>query len=143
MIRNPSIQAALRDAANNQVFNLVGEGSPISGESGTGRGVAGIGSTYTNLSNGVRYFNEGTPLCPYWTPISMLQPGLLAWFTDFRDGLGKALADTAATATISGSGVRVFGDGIAETDSGLVVAIGEDGAIASLTTTDEANHVAA
>jgi len=130
----------------NQVFDLVGTGGPLSGSSSradvkpTGLGVAGFGSTYTDLTNGSVYINEGTKTNVYWTPISFNQPGILGWRTDFRNGVGKAHADTAAIATLVESGVKICGEGIAETDSGVVVAIGEGGPIATITTTDEVAH---
>ena len=138
-------QAMLRNWIDNGVVNICGSGARVSGtgSASTGKGVCGIGSTYTNTVTGVVYFNEGTALSPYWTPINLAHPSLLSWFSDFRDGVGKAIADTAATVTIPGSGIRVFGQGIAETDSGFTVAIGEDGPIGSLITTDEDAHLAA
>lgn len=124
-----------------------GAGFPKSGTSGTtvntrlGVG-AKTGAIYIDSNTGVSFVNEGTAASPYWTPTSFNQRGLLGWFTDFRDGAGKAVADTAATATLVGSGIRVHGQGIAETDSGLTVAMTEDGPVASLITTDEDEHTA-
>lgn len=141
--------ADVKNNVENGVFRLSGNGAPVSGAIGslglepTGINIAGPGSLYTDIATGVVFFNEGTAAAPYWTPINYNQRGLLSWFSDFRDGVGKALADTATTLTAGGSGIRTFGQGIDETDSGLVIAIGEDGAIGSLTTTDEAAHVAA
>lgn len=149
--------AGLKSQVENGVVNIAGVGAPVSGigvysASGhggtiqtpaTGIGVCGTGSQYINVSNGVVYFNEGIAEAPYWSPINLLQKGLLSWFSDFRDGVGKALADTAALATLVGSGLKIFGQGIAEIDSGFVVTIAEDGAIGTLTTTDEAAHLAA
>jgi hypothetical protein len=145
MINYAGIFPSLKDRVRNGVYDLVGTGAPLSGVFGVGTGsrLAGRGSTYTNLTTGVKYWNEGSATVPYWTPESFLQSQLLSWFSDFRDGVGKAVADTAATATIAGSGIRVFGDGIAETDSGLVIAIAEDGPIGTLTVTDEVSHIAA
>ncbi len=138
-----NVIANLKNQVENGVFHLVESGAPVSGTSGTGLGIAGPGSLYTNIVNGVVYVNEGTAAAPYWTPISYLQRSLLSWFSDFRDGVGKAIADTAATATLAGSGLRVFGNAIIDTDSGLTVAIGEDGAIASLIASANANDLAA
>lgn len=149
--------ATLKNQAQNSVQDIVGAGAPISGSgiylsSGQGGGVVtpptGLGSTgpgskYIDINTGVIYFNEGTAAAPYWTPIDLFQKYILGWGSDFRAGLGKAVADTAVTVTLSDSGVRVFGQGIDETDSGFVVAIGEDGPIGTLTTTDEDAHVAA
>src|SRR6185295_17822732 len=122
---------------------LVGTVNPVSGTAGTGLGVAGLGCIYLNTATGVSFVNEGSAASPYWTPVNYFDRNTLCWASDFRDGVGKALADTAALYTIPGSGVKVFGQGIAETDSGFVVAIAEDGAIGSLTTTDEVAHLAA
>lgn len=151
MIQNPNIWSELRDRTSNGIFHLTGTGGPLSGVWGTGTGakVAGKGSTYTNLSNGVVYFNEGDATTPYWTPMNFRQPGLISWWDDFRDGASVNVASggyppllTATTAlqTFIGSGLKVVGEGIAETDSGATVAIAEDGAILTLTTTDEAAH---
>lgn len=138
-------QAILRNWVDLAAGEYKGITAPISGSGSdaTGRGVCGLGSTYTNVVTGVKYINEGTALDPYWTPVSIFQPNLLSWGSDFRDGAGKAVADTAATATIPGSGLRVFGTGIEETDSGLTVAIGEDGAIGSLIASATSGKVAA
>jgi len=136
-------QAMLKNWVENGVVSIVGTGAPISGSSGTGKSVCGPGSLYTNISNSVVYYNEGTAENPYWTPLNYFHPSLLSWFTDFRDGVGEALADTDAMFTIPGSGIRIFGQGIAEADSGMTVAIAEDGAIASITTTDEVDHLVA
>jgi len=90
------------------------------------------------------FTNEGTQLSPYWTPAGFDQAPLFAVHTDFRDRAGKTVADAGAVAFLAGSGLRVFGQGIAETDSGLVVqAAGEGGAPARLTTTNEVAHTAA
>lgn len=144
-IANKNIQAELKARTDAGIFDVVGEGAPVSGNTGeaSGYNVCGMGSFYTDVVSGMKYVNEGTAVNLYWTPVSLLSSAYLSWVTDFRDGLGKAISDTAATATISGSGIRVFGQGIAETDSGLTVAIGENGPIASLITTDEAAHLAA
>lgn len=123
-----SLQRARADAG---AFDLTGIVAPISGTSGTGVEIAGAGSIYYNTANGVVYVNEGTRTSPYWTPMNLRQPNLLAWDTDFRDGVGVAASATTAMVTLAGSGIRLFGTGIEETDSGLTVAIGEDGPIAS------------
>jgi hypothetical protein len=117
------------------------EGSPTSGTAGTGANTfAAPNSLVRDVNTGVVYVNEGTLASPYWTPQNFSQRGLYGWFTDFRDGIGKALADTAATATLVGSGLRIHGQGIAEIDSGAVVTMSDQGAIARLTTTDEDAH---
>lgn len=118
-------------------------GFPTSGTSGTGAGTyAAPGVLVRDTETGVVFVNEGTLVSPYWTPAGFAQRGLFGWYADFRDGVGKAHADTGATATIAGSGARVHGEGIAETDSGLVVTMSDQGAIGRLTTTDEDAHTA-
>lgn len=140
---------ALRDQADNNVFNIVGAGGPLSGSISradalpTGFNVCGFGSTYVDLTNGAIYVNEGTKTDLYWTPISFDQPGILGWWSNFRDSVGKAIADTAATVTLVGSGIRIFGSGINETDSGFVPAIAEDGAIGTLTASATSGKTAA
>jgi hypothetical protein len=140
--RGSSLIGSILLAGGQSLFS--GVGAPVSGTSGTGRGTAGTGSRYINRSNGAMYWNEGTAAAPYWTPVDLSQDVFLGVRTDFRSGLGKAVADTAASALIAdGSGVRVHGQGIAETDSGLTVAFAEGGPVASLITTDELEHTAA
>lgn len=136
-----NIQAMLNTNAFNKVFSFSGDGSPISGK--TGIRFAGPGSIYTDKNNGVQYLNEGTLAVPYWTPTNFFHPALLAGDTDWRDGVGKAHADTAVTISLVGSGIRIFGDGIAETDSGVVVTRDLDAPVARATTTDEDNHLVA
>jgi hypothetical protein len=98
---------------------------------------------YNGANGPVYYTNEGTKSSPYWTPVSFDQAGLRGWSTDFRDGIGTALAATDASVILA-SGVRIHGQGLAETDSGIVVTYtAELGPIARLTTTDEASHLVA
>ncbi len=119
-------------------------GAPSSGTSGTLVNEAEAGAMLWDTTNGVQYVNEGTRTSPYWTPTSFDQRPLWGVWTDFRDQAGKAVADTAAEAILVGSGLRVFGQGIAETDSGLVVqTAGEGGNLGRMTTTDEDAHVIA
>jgi len=92
----------------------------------------------------VLFINEGTKASPYWTPMGFDQAPLFGIHTDFRDQAGKAVANTDAEAVIPGSGLRVFGQGVAETDSGLVAqTVGEGGIVANATTTNEAAHLLA
>lgn len=151
-----NIIANMKQGVKNAVFNMVGSGAPISGTGvwsasgslgnltspATGIGVAGPGSRYIDKDNGTIYVNEGTAAAPYWTPIDLWQKYILGWGSDFRDAVGLPLA-TTAVATIPGSGLRIFGQGIDETDAGLVIAIGEDGPIGTLTCTNEDAHLAA
>ncbi len=88
MITSPSIWAALADAVNNGVFTLVGSGAPTSGTSGTANGIAGPGSTYTDIATGLSYTNVGTKASPNWTNQDQLS-------------LGTAIASTATIAPTS------------------------------------------
>jgi len=101
-----------------------GTGFPKSGTAGTtvkgGRG-ASPGSLYLATTNDVLFVNEGTITSPYWTPATFQQRGLLGWYSDFRDGLGVAVTDTATSTTLSGSGIRLHGAGIDSSLGGLVV----------------------
>lgn len=135
-----------RTSDTNQGEILANAGPPASGTSGTGAGVVNPGALCVDGSNGVVYFNEGTRGSPYWTPTSFHQSGIFGVYDDFRGlGAGKALADTAATATLA-SGLRVFGQGIeVNGDSGLVAGAGVEGqaALGVLHVTDEVSHLSA
>ena len=113
-------------------------GAPLSGTTeGTFRGTANPGAQLMDTSGCVLYINEGTLASPYWTPITMDQPGIKGLFTDFRDGSGNTITNTVAEEILK-SGLRVFGQGLAEaSDSGLpVTAVAEIGFVASMETTD-------
>ena len=143
MIKLENMWADLKDRASNGIFHTVGTGSPSSGSTGTGAQIVGPFSTYTNVSNGVVYTNEGTKASPYWTPQSFDQPNLVGFREDFRGGAVKAIGNTDATAN-GASGARVFGQGIAETDSGCIQGTNVEGSqVGQLTTTNEAAHLAA
>lgn len=119
-------------------------GAPSSGTSGTYAGVAAAGALLHDTNKGVLFINEGTLLSPYWTPTNFDQRPLWGIWTDNRTQAGKAVADTAAEAILAGSGLRVFGQGVAETDSGYVAqTAGEGGIVGRMTTTDEAAHTLA
>lgn len=122
-----------------------GTGFPKSGTSGTtvkGSRGAPAGGLYVDTSTGVVFVNEGTAASPYWTPESFDQRGLMAWNWDGRDGTGKAVTDTVATATLTGSGLRIHGQGIADTDSGFTVTMSDQGPVGALVTTNETAHTA-
>ena len=114
------------------------DGFPQSGL--TRAGASGKGSILIDKTTGVAFVNEGSKDSPYWSPMSLTgQPRLQGFGTDFRDGVGKDTSNTDAVALLA-SGVRVFGDGIAEGDSGLVVTwTAGRGPIGQLITTNE-NH---
>lgn len=119
-------------------------GAPSSGTSGTLVNEAEAGAILWDTTNFVSYINEGSRTSPYWTPTSFDQRALFGVWTDFRDQAGKAVADTAAEAIVPGSGLRIFGQGVAETDSGLVVqTAGEGGNLGRMTVTDEDAHTIA
>lgn len=69
MLTIANIQAALRDKANQDVWDLVGSGAPTSGTSGTGVHLAGPGSTYTDTASGLIYSNTNTKASPTWTGV--------------------------------------------------------------------------
>jgi hypothetical protein len=120
------------------------EGPPASGTAGTLAGYMEPGGFLFDTLNGVLFINEGTLLSPYYTPVSFDQRPLFGVWTDFRDRAGKAIADTGAAAIVAGSGLRIFGQGIAELDSGAVAqTAGEGGVNMRLTTTDEDAHTVA
>ena len=54
------------------VLDMTGAGAPTDGVAGTGFGKAGIGSTYTNITNGARYINTGTLASPTWTLVGTI-----------------------------------------------------------------------
>ena len=142
MIKIANMWADLKDRASNGIYHTVGTGSPTSGTDGTGAQIVGPFSTYTNVSTGIVYTNEGTKASPYWTPQSFDQPNLIGFREDFRGGAVKAIADTTASA--NGANARVFGQGIAETDSGCIQGTTVEGSqVGQLTTTNEAAHIAA
>jgi hypothetical protein len=118
-------------------------GAPSSGTSGTLAGTADAGGLLVDTTHGVVFVNEGTSLSPYWTPAPLDQWPLWGVNTDWRSQLGIAVADTG-TEIILANGIRIFGQGLAETDSGIVVqAAGEGGNVGRLTTTDEDAHTIA
>lgn len=127
-----SFQAMLNNRVTFGALDFVGDSAPSSGTSGTGAGVTGKGSTYTNTLTGVVYVNEGTALNPYWTPIDLSHRNLLSWWSDFRDSVGIAVADTTASFTLAGSGLRVFGTAQPNATGGLTVAQGLGGAVATM-----------
>lgn len=119
-------------------------GPPSSGTSGTFAGIVEPGDLLQDTTYGVLYVNEGTRSSPYWTPAGFDQAPIWGAWDDFRNQAGKALSDTGTEAILVASGLRVFGQGVAELDSGLVCqTAAEGGVVARLTTTDEASHTIA
>jgi hypothetical protein len=134
-----NIQSMLRNWIDNDVVHLAGSGGPLSGPrnsnkdiSGSGAGLSGHGSFYTNSDNGVVYVNEGTRKDPYWTPVDFRQRALIGAYVDWRNGVGNPLADTNASVTLVESGVRTFGSGIEVADSGITIASALGGPIATI-----------
>lgn len=64
-----NIWHGLHAMGNNDVFHSTGSGAPTSGTSGTGVGVAGPGSIYTNYATGTQYTNTNTKASPTWSVI--------------------------------------------------------------------------
>lgn len=69
MITSPTMMGALNDRVVNNVFDLVSSGAPTDGTSGTGVGIAGPGSTYTDYTNAFKYLNTGTKASPVWSKV--------------------------------------------------------------------------
>lgn len=115
--------------------------APTSGPTGTGAGSFGWPAAvlYCTTSKAL-FVNEGTLASPYWSPVHIDQRGLIGIETNFRNNVGKALANTDTSADL-GNGVKVSGQGIAEIDSGLVITFDELGRIGRITTTDEVAHL--
>lgn len=146
-MRPDALVKSLRDIVIvlEELAPIRGAGFPRSGTSGTGAGTrANPGVEYQDTTYGTKWINTGTLASPYWELIGRPGTGRTwGFFEDFNDGIGEPLADTDA-ALIKTSGMRIYGQGIAETDSGLVVnAAGEGGRSARMTTTDEAAHTLA
>lgn len=55
--------------AHKEMWDLVGDGAPTDGTSGTGAGIAGPGSTYMDFTNQVLYTNTNTKASPTWTVV--------------------------------------------------------------------------
>lgn len=108
-----------------------GAGFPISGTAaagGTGAGKAGTGSMYFDTTRSTVWVNEGSKTSPYWSPIGTSQAGIWGIDADFREQPGTALTDTGAENVHGGTGLRVFGAGVAVNDAGaLAQAAGEGG----------------
>ena len=128
---------------SSNVMMFRGTGGPTSGTTGTGFGVVPAGAFYQDRATGTLYVNEGTQASPYWTPVSFHQPQLLGVYEDFRGPAVKAIADT--TFSLNGaSGIRCFGQGLADVDSGCVKGTDVEGAhVGNIRTTNEDEHVVA
>jgi hypothetical protein len=131
MINSPSIWGALKDAAEVGVFHLVNSGVPVNGT--TGKYIAGKGCLLTDILTGILYVNTGTKLVPAWTTAGSQTFGSLAnaWALDPQGGQSVPVTDNQPSVTLA-SGIRVFGNGLADNDSGVVVSILPEGAIATM-----------
>lgn len=120
------------------------DGPPLSGTTqGTLAGAAPPGALLRDVTNDVLYQNEGTLASPYWTPVNYDQRGLAGYYTDFRDGIGSPVADGNNTVLLA-SGVRIFGQGMEQSDSGVtVIPVTEVGPVATLLTTNDDDHTLA
>lgn len=118
----------------------VGDGPPTSGTTGDTAGYRQIVRKYQDQNTGAEWVNESSnPLSPYWTPVAITPQGAV-WGVadDFRGEPGTAITDTGAE-NIYASGVRVFGQGIAETDSGAVSNTAGEGGVTLRMTTNAAD----
>ncbi len=107
--------------ASNVIIPLVAAGAPTNGTSGTGAGVAGLGSIYINSTNGTWYNNTNTKASPTWTafgstagaatPTSVAATGAITSSSPsagvgYATGAGVALTQgTSRTTAVVGNGV--------------------------------------
>ncbi len=104
------------------VEELSGTLMPKSGTAGDGVGTAPKGSLYRDVTRGTLWVNEGTKAAPYWSPITPNQPGLYSIDAPhFFDSEGKIESNTDTSEELTPSGWTALGDGIHETDSGVLV----------------------
>lgn len=66
MLTQQTIWGALKDRANAGIFGFTDTGAPTNGTSGTGAGIAGPGSSYTDYATGNTYHQYGTLASPVW-----------------------------------------------------------------------------
>lgn len=98
----------------------------------------------SNLVGAWPVFNEGSASTPYWTPVHIGTGPIWGVETDWRDQVGYAVANNDAEAVVAGSGIRIFGDGLEQTDSGAVAqTAGEGGITMRLSTTNQTAHLIA
>jgi hypothetical protein len=64
--RGRNYTAYATNRAQKDIFDLIGNGAPTNGTSGTGVNVAGPGSTYYDYTNKVYYQNAGSKASPSW-----------------------------------------------------------------------------
>lgn len=61
-----NVIASQKSLTENGVVEIAGTSAPTNGTSGTGLGIAGPGSLYTDVTNKNVYVNIGTAASPYW-----------------------------------------------------------------------------
>ena len=126
-------------------------GAPLSGTVlglGSHAGTAAPGALCLDTLNNVEYRNEGTTASPYWSPEHLRTSiGLRGVSAQLNGGEGGSTTErgigVTTASTIVGHHVRVYGQGIAETDSGVAAAGGLGFTTSNLTTTNEDVHTIA
>ena len=124
-------------------------GAPLSGSiEGSHAGNAAPDAICLDSLNNVIYRNEGTKASPYWSPEHLRTSiGLRGVSAQLNGGEGGSATergiavDTAST--IVAHNVRVFGQGIAEADSGIASSGTSGASTSNLTTTNEDVHTIA
>lgn len=120
MITQSNIWGMLKDAAANNVIDVVDSGAPTNAV--TGAGITGPGSTYTDYTNFKRYVNVGTLASPTWA--MMLSAGAPGAGTITADLLASTvmvrLTGTIAPADIVGTGAGQLGHAAGVTILGAV-----------------------
>lgn len=113
-----NIQAQLKDLASNSVYRVVGTGAPTSGTSGTGVGLCGPGSEYTNKTTGDIYRNTNTKASPTWTIIPGAAASVTAAMLDATTV--QVATGTILSAAITGTSAGQLGhaNGVALVASG-------------------------
>lgn len=101
-----NIWAQLRNAANNDVWNIVGSGAPTSGTSGTGVGLAGPGSMYADIGSGSIYVNTNTKASPTWTVLASSSGGTITGAT-----ISSSTIDNTNTVNLKDTLFRLQDDG--------------------------------
>lgn len=86
MITMPTMFGSFRDRVDNNVFDLTGSGAPTAA---TGAGIAGPGSTYTDVLTGNRTVNMGTLAAPAWNGLTQQAYGTISAADIVATGAGK------------------------------------------------------
>ncbi len=94
------IWADLRQMADRDIWEIADPGAPTSGTSGTGANFAGLGSVYTNTTNGYKYINTGTKASPTW---SLLASSAVSIDNIIAAGTTTSGATTATAIAITGA----------------------------------------